>query len=109
MEPFGVVTVCIRCERCLATLGRAAPIMGHVIDSGDGKWMVDRWQRRPGRSGQPRHRDPDTDEIYAPGRGARGLELRCRVCRHTTRVAIRRLHALADAATIRAGRGDIYV
>jgi hypothetical protein len=55
---------------------------------------------RPGRSSQARHRDPDTDELCAPGRGARGLQLRCRSCRHTTRVAIRRLHELDDAATI---------
>ncbi len=109
MEPFGAVTVYIRCERCRSRLGRAAPIMGHVIDGGDGQWMVDRWQRRPGRSGRARHRDADTDEIYAPGRGARGLQLRCRVCRHAPRVAIQRLHELAEAATIRERRSDIYV
>jgi len=109
MDPRRPVVVYIRCDRCKSTLGRAAPVMGHVMEAPDRPWMVDRWQRRPSRPGRPRHSDWDTDEIYAPGRGARGLQLRCRRCRHAPRVAIRRLHALANAATIRAGRGDIYV
>jgi hypothetical protein len=109
MDPHNPVTVYIRCERCVLTLGDAAPVMGHVMEAPDRPWMVDRWKRRPSRLGRARHRDWDTDEVYVPGRRARGLQLRCRRCGHAPRVAIRRLHALADAATIRAGRGDIYV
>jgi uncharacterized C2H2 Zn-finger protein len=111
MERPKLVTVYIRCERCQAKFGDAAPVMGHVVESPDlgHRWMVDRWKRRPSRLGRPRHSDADTDEVYVPGRGARGLQLRCRRCGHAPRVAIRRLHALADTATIRAGRGDIYV
>jgi hypothetical protein len=109
MNSHRPVTVYIRCKRCVSTLGRAAPVMGHVTEAPDRPWTVSRWKRRPSNIGRARHGDWDTDELIIPGRGARGLQLRCRRCRHAPRVAIRRLHALADAATIRAGRGDIYV
>jgi hypothetical protein len=109
MDPRRPVTVYIRCRPCVARLGRAAPVMGHVWEAPDRPWMVSRWKRRPGNVGRARHGDWDSDEVYVPGRGARGLQLRCRVCGHAPRVAIRRLHELADAAAIHDGRGDIYL
>jgi hypothetical protein len=109
MNSHRPVTVYIRCKRCVSTLGHAAPVMGHVTEAPDRPWTVSRWKRRPSNIGRARHGDWDTDELIIPGRGARGLQLRCRRCRHAPRVAIRRLHALANAATIHAGRGDIYL
>jgi hypothetical protein len=109
VRKFGAATVEIRCGPCQSRMGAASPIMGHVVDGGDGNWQVARWKPRPGHIGRARYNDADTDEIYAPGKGTRGIELRCRRCGHAPRLAIDRLIQQASETTLRNGKGDLYV
>ncbi len=114
MDAVGVRTLYLRCGQCLDKFGGTAPIMGHLVDDGQGHWLPSRWIRRPGmidghRSTRPRHNDAGTDEIFVPGRGAKALQLRCRRCRHAPRVAIRKLHELAAAATFVDRKADAYL
>jgi hypothetical protein len=114
---FSLVTAYIRCARCLEVIGSTAPVMGHAVYGAAGdEWMFDRWQRRSGNRGRPRHSDADTDEVFIPGGRSRGIELRCRRCGYAPRVALRRLRELASNAHYRSdpkfpgnGRADIYL